>query len=87
MMLGNQALQQTRDSIGSNPQVLPIPIITPERVELWQEPVVIYDKDIDNSFILSHSDNGVLGTATALGGGQVVLGDTDNFETLLRVQP
>jgi hypothetical protein len=83
----NRGLQQARDSISTNSSTIAIPNIFSEELVLHEEPHVIYDKDIDNSFILGHSDNGVMGTATALGGGQVVLGDTDNFETLLRVQP
>lgn len=79
--------QQTRDSIGANPEVLPIPKITEHRIKIWEEPGVVYDYDINNSFIAGHSDNGVVGTTTGIGGGQVVVGPTSNTETLLRVVP
>ena len=83
----SRGLQQARDSISTDSSTIAIPNIFTEQLRLWEEPAIIYDKDIDNSFILGHSVNGVLGTATGLGGGQVVLGNTNNFETLLRIQP
>jgi hypothetical protein len=83
----SRGLQQARDSISTDSSTIAIPNIFGENLMAWEEPHIIYDQDINNSFILGHSVNGVLGTATALGGGQVVLGDTDNYQTLLRVQP
>jgi hypothetical protein len=81
----SRALQQARDSISTDSTVLAIPNIFSQSLKVYQEPHVIYDHDIDNSFIVGHETNGVIGTATGVGGGQVVLGDTDNTETLLRI--
>lgn len=75
MILGGQSLQQTRDSIGSNPQILPIPVITPERVLLWQEPMIVKTVDPGNSFILGSSVNGILGVQLAGNGEQILLGN------------
>jgi len=83
----SRGLQQARDSISTDSSTIAIPNIFTEQLRIWEEPEIIYDKDIDDSFILSHAVNGVMGTATAMGGGQVVLGDTTNTETLLRIQP
>lgn len=79
--------QQTRDSIGSNPSILPIPKIFKEELRIHEEPLVIYDRDIDNSWIVGSSTNGIVGTWTGtVGGGQLVVGDTTNTQALLRVE-
>lgn len=79
--------QQTRDSIGSNPSILPIPKIFKEELRIHEEPLVIFDRDIDNSWIVGSSTNGIVGAWTGtVGGGQLVVGDTTNTQTLLRVE-
>jgi hypothetical protein len=75
MMLGGSSLQQTRDSIGSNPQILPIPIITPDAIQVWQEPMLAVQVDPGNSFILGSTVNGVLGVALGSNGEQILLGN------------
>jgi hypothetical protein len=81
-----RAHQQTRDSIGSNPDILPTPKIKKETIVVWQEPHIVHNRDINNSWIAGSSTNGIVGawTGTA-GGGQLVVGDTTNTQTLLSV--
>lgn len=80
--------QQTRDSIGSNPSVIPIPKISKDSLVHWAGPIVVHDRDIDNSWIAGSSTNAIVGTWTGTaGGGQLVVGPTSNTESLLRVTP
>ena len=84
----SQSQQQTRDSIGSNPAVIPIPKINKDTLTQWAGPIVIYDRDIDNSWIVGSSTNAIVGTWTGTaGGGQLIVGATTNTEALLRVSP
>lgn len=80
--------QQTRDSVGSNPNVIPIPKILSEKIQVWQEPLVVHNRSIDDSWIAGSPTNAVVGAYTGTsGGGQLVVGGTDNTEQLLRVSP
>ena len=79
MTLGNiyKGHQVTRDSVGSHPTVLPVPKISKGGVTIWQEPHVVYTRDIDNSWTAGSSTNAIVGTWTSTaGGGQLVVGDT-----------
>lgn len=73
-----EKLQQTTDEIGPNPDTQAVPFIYTENSKLRQKNVVMIKRLLDssNSFILGHDVNGILGTATGLGGSQIVLGAT-----------
>jgi len=73
-----EKLQQTTDEIGPEPETQAIPFIYVEGFKLKLRNVVIeqVSQGSSNSFILGHPVNGILGTATALGGSQIVLGST-----------
>lgn len=90
MVLGDiyKGHQVTRDSVSSNPEIIPIPKISRSSIKYWSEPALIYDRDIDNSWIAGSSTNAIVGTHVGTaGGGQLVVGDTSNTQTALRVVP
>lgn len=79
-----EKLQQTTDEIGDEPETQSIPFIYIEGVKVKLRNVVITQNlsEGSNSFLLGHSTNGILGTATALGGSQIVLGATTDPVTI-----
>ena len=74
----DEKLQQTTDEIGSDPDVQSIPFIYIEGMKLKLRGVNVKAtiQSGSNSLLLGHPVNGIIGTATALGGSQVVLGQT-----------
>lgn len=90
MVLGDiyKGHQVTRDSVSSNPEILPIPKISRSSIKYWSEPTLIYNRDIDNSWTVGSSTNAIVGTWTGTaGGGQLVVGPTSNTQQALRVIP
>lgn len=71
-----EKLQQVSDELGSHPGTISVPFTNIEKIKIRQQNLVILQNVLSgsNSFILGHAVNGKLGTATALGGGQIVLG-------------
>lgn len=56
-----------------------------ENLGIEEQSTIISGKTLGNSFILGHPTNGVLGTAVAVGGGQIVLGESGRVETRNRI--
>jgi hypothetical protein len=84
----NTSFSRARDSIATDPQILSIPNIFGEQLKVWEEPHIVIDRDIDNSWIVGSPTNGLVGTNTATaGGGQQVVGNTNNAQALLRICP
>ena len=81
-----EKLQQTSDELGSDVSTLAIPFLYIENLKIKQRNFVVKQllTSGSNSFILGHPVNGILGVATGLGGGQIVLGQSGtNIETEL----
>lgn len=80
MPISTQAekLQQTADELGQEPDLASIPFIYTEGMKLKLRQILVTQNLLSgsNSFILGHPVNGVLGVATGLGGGQIVLGQS-----------
>jgi len=87
MTLVNQGIgiQETRDELSSEPSIQPIYKIKSEILIVEIGPIRSISRLVDNTWIAGHSLNAIVGTTTASGGGQLVVGDTDNTETVLRV--
>src|SRR3990167_5587772 len=83
-----EKLQQTTDEIGDSPDLASIPFIYVEGMRLKLRGISANQTLISgsNSFILGHEINGVLGVATGLGGGQIVLGQSGSNVTIPFVQ-
>ena len=73
-----EKLQQVNDEIGQQPETVSIPFIYVEGMKAKIRNVRILQNTISgsNSFIFGHPTNGKFGTATALGGGQIVFGQS-----------
>ena len=73
-----EKLQQVNDEIGQQPETSSIPIIYVEATKLKKRQVKIIQNTISgsNSLIAGHPTNGIIGTATGLGGGQIVAGQS-----------
>ena len=78
-------LQQTRDSVSSEPPTQPIYKIKNEKVLVEEASSKTTKDTIGHSFIMGHSVNGVLGTANGDDGQQIILGEAGRATTLLRV--
>ena len=79
-----QKLQKTGDELGDVPNVLLVPFALKNSIKLKIKNFIVEqtDNSSSNSFLLGHPVNGILGTATALGGSQVVLGSTTGSVTI-----
>ena len=79
-----QKLQQTSDELGTEAKDFLISLLNKENMKFKQRNFVVEQEDSasSNSFLLSHDTNGILGTATALGGSQIVLGETSGSLTI-----
>ena len=77
--------QRVRDEISEEPSVQPVHKVRVETCICEPSPILVGERDIDDSFIVGHSTNGIVGTTTGSGGGQVVIGPTDNSFTVDRV--
>ena len=79
-----QKLQQVADELGTEAKDLALWQTFKESLKLKQRNFVVEQTDdsTSNSFILSHDTNGILGTATGLGGSQIVLGETTGSVTI-----
>ena len=73
-----EKLQQVNDEIGQQPETASIPFIYIEGIKAKIRNVQISQNTISgsNSFIFGHPVNGKFGVATALGGGQIVFGQS-----------
>ena len=73
-----EKLQQVNDEIGQQPETSAIPFIYIEGVKVKIRQVRILQNTVSgsNSFIFGHPVNGKFGVATALGGGQIVFGQS-----------
>src|SRR3990167_8238408 len=73
-----EKLQQVGDEIGEQPNISSIPFIYIENAKLKLRNVYVTQNLVSgsNSFIFGHPVNGRFGVATALGGGQVVFGQS-----------
>src|SRR6056297_1134620 len=73
--------QQTRDEIGVEDNIRFIPKRFSENARLTMQATKIQETDINNSFILGHPVNGVMGVTSP----QILLGDYRTTGTLQRV--
>ena len=74
----SEKLQQTADELGEQPETLSIPFVYVEGMKLKLRNIQVKQtlQSGANSFILGHPVNGRLGVAIAMGGGQIVLGQS-----------
>ncbi len=79
-----EKLQQTADEVGDEPVVQAIPYVYIEGIKLKLRAVNLKmtNSEGSNSLILGHPINGIIGTATGLGGGQIVLGASGTSVTI-----
>jgi len=79
-----EKLQQTSDELGTEAKDSLIALLSKENIQIKQINFVVQqtDNSASNSFLLGHATNGILGTATALGGGSLVLGSTSGSVTV-----
>ena len=78
-----EKLQQTSDELGDEPNIISIPLLYSEKIGVKLRNVEIIQNILtgSNSLILGHPTNGVLGVATGIGGGQIVLGQSGSTTT------
>lgn len=73
-----EKLQQTSDELGTEPNVIQIPMLQLEKVKIKQRNFVVKQTLVSgsNSHIYGHPVNGKYGVAIGLGGGQIVYGQS-----------
>lgn len=78
-----EKLQQTQDELGEDSSTITIPILKREalKIKAINFELFVTDTSASNSLICGHPVNGVVGIATGLGGGQIVVGDTSGSVT------
>ena len=75
--------EDMKQTLAPNSGILPVFAIAREIMKARHVNLVITKIDFaaSNAFILGHANNGILGTANGLGGGQIVLGLDGNEVT------
>lgn len=81
--------QSTQTHLGDRPEIYTYLRSRTESIEVFEITADIYTQPIHNgvndSFILGHPTNGVLGIANGVGGNQIVLGDYRGTQTVSRI--
>ncbi len=59
--------QKVRDEISEEPSIQPVHKVRVETCICEPAPILISERNVDDSFIAGHAQNGIVGTATGVG--------------------
>lgn len=86
METSNKKIQEVRDELSVEPAVQPIYDVSEEIVVVEEHPLVTISTTLGDSWIAGSSTNAIVGTWTGTeNGGQLVVGASNNDETLVEV--